>query len=221
VSAYGPRGRRSGIAVGVCAALVLPPSGLARAADPADGEVLDESAEASGVAPPADPDVLVMAALLAGAGFTGRYGPGFGTRIGMLFPIGAPRALGSGDLYFGGGFLYHRATDRDDPPRPEAIEGWSVTFAAEAGFGLHLPLVTLMPMVGAGVVRSSTTSCLDALCNTDSVADVYFAPGAVLQTSPTSPLAPFFLGIDGRYATSFGAEGLQSFLLFGTGGLRI
>lgn len=204
-----------------CAGFLLRASGLARAAEPSEGEVLDESGNASGAAPPEEPDVLVMAALLAGAGFSGRYGPGFGTRIGMLIPIGSPRALGSGDLYLGGGFLYHGAIDRDDPPRPEAIEGWSVTFAAEAGFGLHLPLVTLMPMVGVGVVRSSTTSCVDAVCGTDSVADVYFAPGAVLQTSPTSPLAPFFLGIDGRYATSFGAEGLQSFLLFGTGGLRI
>jgi hypothetical protein len=162
----------------------------------------------------------VTAALLAGGGFSGRYGPGLGTRIGFLIPLGPPRAFGSGDVYVGGGFVYHRATD-PDAQRPGEIDGWLVSFAAEAGYGLHLPIITLTPVVGLGVVRSSTTICVDVACNTDSEAAPYLAPGLVVQSSPTSPLAPFFIGAEGRYATAFGAEGLQAFLLFGTAGVRL
>lgn len=217
------------VAATVAAAWIAGASGgLARAAEP---EEIDESrvapaaSEASAPpeseAPPPDASVLVTAALLAGSGFSDRYGPAFGTRIGVLFPMGKPGAFGSGDVFLGGGFVYHSALDGDEAPNPESLEGWSVVFAGEVGYGLHVPLVTLTPYLAGGVVRSSTTSCVEVVCNTSNVADPYFAPGLVVQSNPTSPLAPLFLGVDGRYATSFGDDALASFVLLAAVGLRI
>ncbi len=72
----------------------------------------------------------------------------------------------------------------------------------EVGLAARLPLVVGMATSSVGMLRASGGGADET--------EVFVGPGVSLVSAPSSPLAPFFVGVDARYIWVPGAEGGSS-----------